>query len=158
MFYGEPRLTNDIDIVVFLKASDVPLLERAFPGEEFYCPPADVIRIEIARAQRGHFNLIQHDTGLKADIYPCADELHTWGLARAKPLIIGSDEVVLAPPEYVIVRKLQFYREGGSRKHLRDISRMVSASGGNWEPDLLQEMIRKYQLNQEWSEVLAVED
>jgi len=27
----------------------------------------------------------------------------------------------VAAPEYVIVRKLEFFREGGSEKHLRDI-------------------------------------
>ena len=34
-------------------------------------------------------------------------------------------QLPVAPPEYVIVRKLQFYHEGGSEKHLRDISAML---------------------------------
>jgi len=28
-----------------------------------------------------------------------------------------------APPEYVILRKLQYFREGGSEKHLLDIKK-----------------------------------
>ncbi len=43
--------------------------------------------------------------------------------------------LILAPPEYVIVRKLQFFREGGSQKHLRDISRMLTALGEEWGRD-----------------------
>ena len=31
------------------------------------------------------------------------------------------DEFWLAPVEYVILRKLEYYREGCSEKHLRDI-------------------------------------
>ena len=33
----------------------------------------------------------------------------------------------MAPPEYVIVRKLEYHREGGSDKHLRDIASMLAA-------------------------------
>jgi hypothetical protein len=33
---------------------------------------------------------------------------------------------VLAPPEYVIVRKLELWREGGSEKHLPDVRAMVA--------------------------------
>ena len=30
---------------------------------------------------------------------------------------------------YVIIRKLEFYREGGSDKHVRDIRSMLAVSG-----------------------------
>jgi hypothetical protein len=67
-FYGEPRMTNDVDIVVFLKPEDASPLEGAFPRDEFYCPPAEIIRVEMQRPQRGHFNLIHLASGFKADI------------------------------------------------------------------------------------------
>src|SRR6188768_77944 len=69
IFYGEPRLTNDVDIIVYLKREDLPRLEQAFPPDEFYCPPLEVMQGEVEREQRGHFNLIHHETGFKADIY-----------------------------------------------------------------------------------------
>ena len=79
IFNGEPRLTNDVDIVVFLEPGDVPRLESAFPPETFYCAPGEVIRVEPGRPQRGHFNLIHHETGFKADIYLSgSDPLHAW--------------------------------------------------------------------------------
>jgi hypothetical protein len=34
----------------------------------------------------------------------------------------------LAPPEYVIVRKLEYYREGRAEKHVTDIRGMLEAS------------------------------
>jgi len=36
IFYGEPRFTNDIDIVVALPASHISDFCRAFPSEDFY--------------------------------------------------------------------------------------------------------------------------
>lgn len=68
--YGEPRLTNDIDIVVGLTAGEAERLRSAFAGGDFYVPPAEVIGVEATRALHGHFNLIHVATALKADIYP----------------------------------------------------------------------------------------
>lgn len=34
----------------------------------------------------------------------------------------------IAPPEYVIIGKLEFYREGGSEKHLRDIRGVLAVT------------------------------
>ena len=77
IFYGEPRLTNDVDIILFLERDSAGRVPAAFPSDEFYCPPEEVIRLEAAREQRGHFNLIHHDSGFKADIYVAGhDALH----------------------------------------------------------------------------------
>jgi hypothetical protein len=32
--YGEPRMTNDVDIIVFLQRPDATRLEAAFPADE----------------------------------------------------------------------------------------------------------------------------
>ena len=153
IFYGEPRMTNDVDIVVHLNASDARKLQSAFPSDEFYCPPREIMEIEIARRQRGHFNLIHHETGFKADIYPASDALHRWGLANCRQVRLEENRLVVAPPEYVIVRKLQFFREGNSEKHLRDISRMIVSLGENWDREDLMSFIREYRLNEEWSRI-----
>ncbi len=155
IYYGEPRMTNDVDIIVFLKREDAIRIEQAFPADEFYCPPREVIQIELSRPQRGHFNLIHHETGFKADIYLSGhDNLHVWGLANARSVDIEGDLVVFAPPEYVIVRKLQFYREGEAAKHLRDISRMMSSLGGEWDCQPLIELIKQHGLDNEWQRTL----
>jgi hypothetical protein len=159
IFYGEPRLTNDVDIIVFLQRGDAARLARAFPEAEFYCPPEEVLHLELSREQRGHFNLIHHESGFKADIYVGGrDALHEWGLAHAVEADIDGDRVTFAPPEYVIVRKLQFYREGSSPKHLRDISRMLLALGDEWNRETLTRMIAEHALLAEWRQALAGAD
>ena len=126
MTYGEYRTTNDVDVILTLSPSDVPKMGAAFPLEEFYCPPLDVISVEAARAEHGHFNLLHHDTGFKADIYVAgSDRLTRWALAHRQKLSLGNSTVWLAPPEFVIIGKLEFFREGSSEKHLRDIRGML---------------------------------
>ena len=84
IYYGEPRMTNDVDIIVFLRREDARKLPAAFPEDEYYCPPLEVIDSERTRDQRGHFNLIHHETGFKADIYLVgSDELHRGGNSAA---------------------------------------------------------------------------
>ena len=117
IIYGEPRLTNDIDMVIELKPEDIGKFVNSFPIEDFYCPPPEVIKLEISRPLRGHFNLIHHKTGFKADIYASGkDELNLWGLTNRKSFDVEGDEFWLAPIEYVILRKLEYYHEGRSEK------------------------------------------
>jgi hypothetical protein len=159
IYYGEPRLTNDVDIIVFLKREDVPRLEQAFPQGEFYCPPREVIEMELAREQRGHFNLIHEGTGFKADVYLTGhDSLHVWGMSQIQFANLDGEEVAFAPPEYVIIRKLQFYREGKSQKHLRDVSRMLVGLGEDWNRDDLTRKIREQGLQPEWDAARQVLD
>jgi hypothetical protein len=63
--YGEPRFTNDIDIVAALLASKAKLFCAAFPEEEFYVSEEGVAE---AIRRGGQFNIIHPASGLKADL------------------------------------------------------------------------------------------
>jgi hypothetical protein len=150
--YGEPRLTNDLDLVVQMKTGDIEKFIQIFPSAEFYCPPPEVLRIEIKRSYRGHFNLIHHGTGMKADIYLAGEEeLHRWALSHRRAIHFKTGQVWVAPPEYVIVRKLEYYREGGSEKHLRDIGGMLALSSDEIDFKVLEEFVQQYRLGKEWA-------
>src|SRR5438045_8632775 len=69
IIYGEPRLTHDVDLIVVLDRGHIARLPEVFPPAEFYWPPSEVIAVEAAREQRGHFNIIHHQTDLNADVY-----------------------------------------------------------------------------------------
>jgi len=151
IIYGEPRLTNDLDLVLDLKKGDVPGFAQKFTLEEFYCPPEEVIILEVARPVRGHFNLIHHDTGFRADVYLAGrDSLHHWGLANRKSVQMEDQSVWVAPVEYVILRKLEYYREGQSEKHLRDIAGMLEVSDAQINTAWLEEQIAARHLQEEW--------
>lgn len=152
--YGEPRMTHDVDIVAALTMRDVPAVVEAFPIEEFYCPPEDVIAIEVRRGQRGHFNLIHHGTGFKADIYIAFDELHRWGLAHRRTVSVDGLRLSLAPVEYVIVRKLEYFREGQSQKHVRDILGILAVSSEQLDRSFLESWVARLGLTAEWQSVV----
>ncbi len=155
MLYGIPRFTHDLDLILDLRNIPAEVFGSLYPDRDFYRPPAEVIQLESRRSQRGHFNLIHHDSGLKADVYLFGkDELHQWGLDRRRRIDLEDGQGLwLAPPEYVILRKLQYYREGHSPKHLQDIRGMFEVSGDQINQGELDKWMKKLNLENEFKEM-----
>jgi hypothetical protein len=108
----------------------------------------------MARSRRGHFNLIHHDSGFKADVYLSGeDPLQAWGLARTRRFSIAGVEVSLAPPEYVILKKMLFYKEGNSEKHIRDIEAMLRTSPTQISLEELSPWISRLELGAIWERI-----
>lgn len=152
--FGEPRLTLDIDIALFLDVEEIPRLPEIFPEKDYYLPPLDVVALEITRPTRGRFNAIHHETGLKADFYPSRNHpMLAWAMQNRRRLSIGATEVWFAPPEYVILWKLEFLRESGGDKHARDIRGMLAVSGGEIDKALIEQWSARLGVRQLWDEV-----
>ena len=152
--YGEPRLTHDVDLVLSLKADHASLIVESFPPTLFYCPPLEVIQVEARRNHRGHFNLIDEVTGFKADVYLCGnDPFDQWAVDNRRRIDLDGEAVWIAPPEFVIVKKLMYFREGGSQKHILDIRAILEISGDLLDHDELNARLSKYDLEREWAKV-----
>lgn len=63
--YGEPRMTNDIDVVVSLKIAHTPSILRAFPEPDFYC---SVDAVKQAITEQFQFNILHIPSRLKVDV------------------------------------------------------------------------------------------
>lgn len=151
MHYGEPRFTMDVVLVVNLDEPDLTTLATAFPEADFYVPPSDIMAAEIRWPSHGHFNVIHHATGLKADFYPSRGHRYwAWAWAHRRSDTVESQTAYFAPPEYVILSKLEFYREGGSEKHLRDIRGMLAVSAGEIDLALLEGAVGELGLGDAW--------
>lgn len=152
--YGEPRMTTDLDLLVDIAPQDIDRLPDAFPPIAYYLPPADALATEAARPRHGHFNILHLDSAMRADVYLAGDDpLHQWAFARVRREMIAGRSVALAPPEYVIVRKLEYHRDGGSDRHLRDVQAMRRLSGAAIDFDLLERILRERGLEEEWTKI-----
>lgn len=154
--YGEPRLTMDVDLVVHLEDQEVESLIGLFPADRYYAPPREVLTVEIARPTRGHFNVIHFSSGQKADFYPSRRHPYwSWAFEHRRLARVGDNEVYFAPPEYVILWKLEFFREGGGDKHLRDIRGMLLVSGESIDRGMLDRACAELGLGAEWRRAQA---
>ena len=52
VFYGEPRVTHDVNLVLALKQSYIARIGELFSLEEFYCPPEERVGSRWEHVQR----------------------------------------------------------------------------------------------------------
>ena len=91
------------------------------------------------------------DTSFKADVYPTGrDEFNGWAFRNKRVVNFQGEALILAPPEYVIVRKLEYFREGGSEKHLRDIRGMLNVSGTMINREDISFWVQRLSVQAEW--------
>lgn len=152
IFFGEPRFTNDIDIVVDFHASRISAFCEAFPSADFYVSEEAVRR---AVSGKGQFNVIHPASGLKVDVMvPSPSAFNQSRFARARRLRPAPDfEAVFATPEDVILKKLEYFREGGSEKHLRDIAGVLRISGPQVDLTYIDEWSLRLGLSDTWAKV-----
>lgn len=124
MTYGESRFTSDVDIVAVLRDEHVAPFCAAFPPPNYYLS-ADAMRSAIRDHRQ--FNVLHITEGVKADIMvPRTSDFNQSRLARCRPERVGSRGVAMvASPEDVMLKKMEYYKEGQSEKHLRDIIGML---------------------------------
>lgn len=132
VIYGDPRFTRDIDVVLELSRADAGRLASGFDPEMYYVPPVEVLEDAANRPRGGHFNLIHGETALRADVYVKGDDpLHAWAFDRRLRLPVEGMSIWVAPVEYVIIRKLEYYRMSGSERHLRDVAMILRISAAS---------------------------
>lgn len=153
IFYGEPRFTNDIDIVVDLSLEDVEGLCRQFPEDGFYVS-ADAAREAVRR--QSMFNILHPRSGLKVDvIVPPPSDFNRSRFARARRVRVGDDwEASFASPEDVILKKMEFYRAGGSDKHLRDIASVLRTSRDEIDAGYIERWAGTLGLTEVWRAIV----
>ncbi len=153
MFYGEPRFTNDIDIVAEIDEQHIPELMKLFPPNEFYLSE-DAIRDAIER--RYLFYIIHPTSGLKIDVNISKktpfDESRFKRINRISPIedVKGN----FSSPEDVIIMKMRYYKKGGSDKHLRDIAAMLKISDDLIDRKYIEQWVKEFNLTEIWQTIL----
>jgi len=152
MAYGEPRLTNDIDIVAAIEESDIADLLKAFPSDDFY------INEETAKEailHDGQFNIIHPVSGLKVDIIIKQDTpFDSSRFSRVRRIYPAETyQANFAAPEDVIIKKMEYYKAGGSEKHLRDIAGILKISGQMVDRGYIVKWVRHLGLTDIWDAI-----
>lgn len=147
--YGEPRFTNDIDVVISLPEDAIDAFCSRFPAPEYYCPRQVVVD---AVRKKFQFNIIHPASGLKIDVIIATDSAFDRSrLGRGERIASGGDRLVsFASPEDVILKKMVYYREGGSEKHLRDIAGVLKVRGNRIDRRYISEWASRLGVSEEW--------
>ena len=150
--YGEPRFTNDIDIVVDISSIHVDSVKPYFPENEFYL---DVDSMREAINRRTQFNIIHPESGLKVDvIITKRDDFDQSRFTRVKKLHVSETKsAYFASPEDVIIKKLEYFKQGRSEKHLRDIASMLKISSELIDRAYISSWAKRLTVSEIWEEL-----
>ena len=152
MAYGEPRLTNDIDIVAAIEGKHIKGFIKAFPVDEFFITE-EMVRDAIRNL--GQFNIIHPASGLKVDVIIKQNTPFDKSRFSRKKRIFPAEsyQADFAAPEDVIVKKMEYYKEGGSEKHLRDITGILKISGDIVDRDYISAWAERLGLTEIWEAI-----
>jgi hypothetical protein len=135
IFYGEPRLTVDVDVVADIQPVHVPAFLAAFSHPDYYLSAETVV--EAVRLRR-LFGVIHSHTGAKVDVIPLtADPFTQAAFARRQrlPYDRSGRTAWLISLEDIVVAKLRAWRQTGSEKHLRDARSILLLQWGTVDLD-----------------------
>ncbi len=153
--YGENRFTNDVDVVIELHS--LKLLDQLladFPEGTFYVSD---VGARHAVEHGGQFKIIHEDSSQKVDLI-VPERGNDWPnqlTRRAEIEVEASRKIWFVSAEDLILKKLDFYREGGSEKHLRDIAGTLRISPDKVDVGYVTEWARKLGLEEIWNQILT---
>jgi len=150
--YGEPRMTQDIDVLVDLSPAQLDALISRLPREDFYVSRDAAL---AAIRDRGQFKIIHPESSIKVDFMIAgADQ---WGREQLRAPerleLVPGVEAFVARPEVIIISKMLYYHEGGSEKHLRDIASMLKLTK-NIDRDYVARWAQKLGVADVWEAIL----
>lgn len=128
--YGEPRATNDIDVIANLRLPHVAAFATAL-GTEFY---ADQEMMREAINARDSFNVIDERSFLKIDVFvPEPGPLGEGQLVRRRQFALSEagPNVFVLGPEDTILQKLRWFELTGrsSERQWRDVLSVIRLGG-----------------------------
>jgi hypothetical protein len=152
--YGEARLTQDIDIVTAPTVEQLSALCDAFGPEDFFVSREAAVQ---ALTSRGQFNVLDPTSGTKLDFMIAKTD--PWAVEqlarRERTGLLPDRSGFVARPEDIIISKMQYYEEGGSEKHLRDIVSMLKTSRDRMDRAYLDRWINTLKLTATWQAILS---
>ncbi|HEY9740489.1 MAG TPA: hypothetical protein V6C90_08350 [Coleofasciculaceae cyanobacterium] len=147
--HGEPRATQDVDIIVNIKAEQAQQLFQ-FMASEFYI--SDIAVEDALSGRVSWFNVIHLESAAKADIFVMRNEPFALSQMSRRQMYTPTNRpeeaFYVCSPEDSILQKLVWYHMafGDSPRQWRDILGVLKLQGQNLDFDYLWQ----------WAETLNV--
>jgi hypothetical protein len=147
-FWGIPRTTHDVDVVVVLVAADAARMTAAFADRYYVSEQA----VKDAVSRLSMFNVIDFSLNLKADFWVTRDDPFNQSMLqrRRREEIVPGQLGWIGTPEDVLLHKLVWHTITPSERQLADAAGIAAVQAGSLDLDYL----RMWALRQRTSSLL----
>ena len=151
-YYGEPRATRDLDIVIDPDATSLDLLVDGLLADGFY---VDRATAHDALSGRTQFNAIGPDA-FKIDfvIRKTRPFSHT-EFERRRPAVLLGTHAFVPSGEDLILAKLEWAAASGSERQLRDVAGILAVSGNEIDHAYVRTWVSVLRVERIWDDVVS---
>lgn len=139
-YYGRPRFTHDVDLVVQIKLKDADKVAKLFESD-FYVAIEGIVD---AVKHSTMFNLIHSASGFKVDCWVLKSEEYSQvSFSRRRKAIIFDQEMYISSPEDLVVTKLDWYKKSGIQKHYEDVLGVFEVQSGKLDVHYIKKWAKR---------------
>lgn len=153
-YYGAPRTTQDIDLVLAATPAQLQTFVQLLPGDEYY---VDLDAALEAHRRQSWFNVIDLATGWKIDLIirksrPFSEE----EFSRRQRVNLQEIPLFIASAEDIVVSKLEWAKRAQSQRHIEDVAGILRMRWDLLDRAYLQKWIGELGLQTEWNDARRV--
>lgn len=140
-FYGQPRLTHDLDVVLQIEKKDAKKLTQILESE-FMIDETDILE---AIKEKRMANALHFKSGFKIDFWILKDEKYSKVCfrRRLRKRIFNKKKAWLISPEDLVITKLVWFKKSGIDKHFEDARGILQIQKGRLNEEYLQKWAKK---------------
>lgn len=152
--WGEPRTTQDFDVVIHLPYERIALLSQALKQRDMLVPFEVIVDLLIREEGDLAINAIHLYSGYKAELFLLrpSDHYRKVALGRRRQVDFNPTlgTVYVHSPEDLIIYKLRYYNLSEQTKHMRDIQSILLAMGNELDLNYIETWIHHFGLSEMW--------
>lgn len=146
-YYGIPRTTQDIDIVLVIPQDKIHGFAEFFQSNDFFCPAEDII---VAFREKSHFGVFDNQSPFRIDVKGIYSEFDQQSFFRRVQVESFGRKIWLCTPEDAIISKLMY----GSPKDLLDAKGILLRQKDKLDYDYLTKYSKVYKVGKDYRKII----
>ena len=154
VYYGFPRSTQDIDLVIVANAAQLRAFVGTLPDKEYY---VEVDAALEALKRESLFNIIDLKTSWKIDlIIRKSRQFSREEFGRRQLQNVQGVSLFVATAEDIILAKLECAKLGASQRQIEDAAGILKLRGDSLDRSYLDKWVRELALASQWNDAQGI--